>query len=334
MLHMHLTPLERKAFDRGDMPPPSSRIWKRGAFAATFGDAFVEGTDLEGGLIAPSLKVMSDTLHRVVARGTDMELDDKTTSAILCFASKCARGAGFDKVRSVGRRIFRTLLTAFCMLLAQWDRFEIPEYLERLHGYLESLKPGDYAVLPGGTWRPRAVCGVCPPHHANCLDLAGWRTGAGGHAIINVVERNADGSARFTVCNSGQGLGYHPQSTKSYPSMAALGSMSLDNIPWSRVVDPGFLFSLVNLFTNNRSHESVGYFYDVLMPHLAGEPLNTAVARTEQVQDWDTPQRAGTCFYRCCLVALRYCLRRAGLTKVQVKSTKLAMRVEFMRWAL
>ena len=43
MMHMHLTPLERKAFDRGDMPPPSSRIWKRGAFAATFGDAFVEG---------------------------------------------------------------------------------------------------------------------------------------------------------------------------------------------------------------------------------------------------------------------------------------------------
>ena len=68
------------------------------------------GTDLEGGLIAPSLKMMSDGLHAAVARGEEMTVEESSIQAVLAFAAKCAKGAAFDKV---GRRLswFRFLLT-------------------------------------------------------------------------------------------------------------------------------------------------------------------------------------------------------------------------------
>ena len=58
------------------------------------------GTDLEGGLIAPSLKMMSDGLHLAVARGEEMAMDEAAVQGVLAFAAKCAKGAAFDKVRN------------------------------------------------------------------------------------------------------------------------------------------------------------------------------------------------------------------------------------------
>lgn len=55
---------------------------------------------MEGGLIAPSLKMMSDGLHCAVARGDEMALGEDSVQHVLQFAAKCAKGAGFDKVRA------------------------------------------------------------------------------------------------------------------------------------------------------------------------------------------------------------------------------------------
>jgi hypothetical protein len=157
---------------------------------------------------------------------------------------------------------------------------------------------------------------------------AGWRTHSGGHAVIYIFERISESNTRFTVCNSGQGLNYHPKSEKDFPETKHLTSLSIDQVPWSRITDEGFLFTLINLYTSADNNDPHEVFYFDLLPHLAGVPLAEAVARTEQVTDWDTSQRAGTCFYRCCLVALRYCLRRQAFALQDVKTVKLALRVE------
>ena len=101
--------------------------------------------------------------------------------------------------------------------------------------------------------------------------------------MIYIIERIDEATARFTVCNSGQGLTYHPQSHKQFPEQRFLTSMSIGSIPWKRLVDPGFIYSLVQLYTQRVGNELA--LYTTLLPHLAGVPLAEAVARTEQVEE-------------------------------------------------
>ena len=57
---------------------------------------------------------------------------------------------------------------------AQWDRFQVPEYLDDINKYLAGMAAGDYIMLPGGT----ACCAnMMKPHHAKSLPahrLAHW----------------------------------------------------------------------------------------------------------------------------------------------------------------
>jgi hypothetical protein len=116
----YMTRLEQRAYERGNLPPASSRIWNRGVFAATFGDSHVDGkdfvdhtlltglhgvltfsgTDLEGGLLAPSLQSMSSLLLHCLARDVYLPgVSNAQKGSILDFARKCGVGAAFDKVR-------------------------------------------------------------------------------------------------------------------------------------------------------------------------------------------------------------------------------------------
>ncbi len=60
---------------------------------------WVAGTDLEGGLIAPSLQNLSDLLLRCIGRKENLQgLAESDLQSVLGFAKKCTIGAAFDKV--------------------------------------------------------------------------------------------------------------------------------------------------------------------------------------------------------------------------------------------
>lgn len=76
-------------------------------------------------------------------------------------------------------------------------------------------------------------------------------------------------------------------------------------------------------------------FYTVMLPLLSGKPLADAYleAKDDPVFDYRTPQRTGTCFFRCMYEALHYLLRREGLTKDESKVVRFAMKFELMMMA-
>lgn len=51
--------------------------------------------------------------------------------------------------------------------------------------------------------------------------LAGWRTPDGGHVFFHTVERVSATHINFGVCNSGDGLNYHPTSLEKYPKVTS-----------------------------------------------------------------------------------------------------------------
>ena len=63
------------------------------------------------------------------------------------------------------------------------------------------------------------------------------------------------------------------------------------------------------------------------VPNLCEDNLQDPV---NEVADWMTAQRAGTCYYRCVVAAARYLLRLQGHSQAQVKDVTLAVRRQYM----
>jgi hypothetical protein len=71
--------------------------------------------------------------------------------------------------------------------------------------------------------------------------------------------------------------------------------------------------------------------YEVLLPHLCGTLVYTAVSkRLEDNGHWETIQRSGTCFMRSILTCLRFLLKRAGLSHIQQKQLFVALRLKLL----
>ena len=57
------------ALSCGRLTPPLSlsvTVWRTGAFAGEFGDAFIKDTELEGGHTAPALRLVIDILKEMM----------------------------------------------------------------------------------------------------------------------------------------------------------------------------------------------------------------------------------------------------------------------------
>lgn len=82
--------------------------------------------------------------------------------------------------------------------------------------------------------------------------------------------------------------------------------------------------------------------YEVLLPHLAGSTLqacraskhDTTRSRDSSDIPFATPQRSGTCHFRCVWTAFKYLLRSVvGLSSAAVKQLCLAVRIEWLAHA-
>lgn len=121
---------------------------------------------------------------------------------------------------------------------------------------LRGLAPGDYTVWDAG-W-------LTPP--------------SGGHAIAIVIARDAGSgeTGSLTVCNSGDGLGYHPASVADYPKTKYRCALHLAGIPWWRLEDDGFVYTLLRPFVSRLVDRTNGAapasFYGALLPQVRAPP--------------------------------------------------------------
>lgn len=109
-----------------------------------------------------------------------------------------------------------------------------------------------------------------------------------------------------------QGLEYHAATEAGAdgdPKQRFRAGLALGGVPGWRLLDPSFLFMLLRLLASESHGSGPPVVYEALLMHLAGDdPLAAAAdaAAAGREGPWETPQRAGFCFVRCILSALRY----------------------------
>jgi hypothetical protein len=153
-----------------------------------------------------------------------------------------------------------------------------------------------------------------------------------------VLQRQDESTFVVTVCNSGDGLQYHPSRSdaETFPKRKQRTAMHCGSVARRHLLDTATLFLLLRLNVPQvrsvpRAHAlqrfAAAYsdasdffccpfcclpaqeghgpqlFYEAVLPHLLGGIAAAAVvladpASTAKHGDWDTPQRAGTCYYR------------------------------------
>jgi hypothetical protein len=169
----------------------------------------------------------------------------------------------------------------------------------------------------------------------------GWSKPPQGHAIMYCIERTGPSFA-WVVINTGEGINYHP-STFAYERDESAGgprrrfrsAVRIENIPEEKILDDVFLYVLWRLRAFMDPLHTPKVVYEVLIPHACGKTMLQSWADGERAHpglqgDFETPQRAGTCYYRCVLAAARYLLKRRGIPKAAIKQLTYVVRQKFV----
>ena len=288
--------------------------WTREAFIGEFCDAYVMNTSLEGGNLEQNLRLFAATACDALARHAE---------SLTCFAS--------DEERSCALQLM-DLLDA-----AAHTKTELPSSTTSFDIFLD-CRLAQLADLPVG---------------GACVWPGGWRHQSGGHAVLYIVERTDAEHFSFTVCNTGEGLEYHPQTVRhactpadgtrlaltagarcdatpqanGYPEEHAMCAMRLDGIAASKLADRAHLYVLFRLLAFPHEKHTSKMLYEVFLPTIAGttllahtpEPWSQPHARAEPVQ------KSGTCYYRCIVAAFHYLMRRY-LSEAHAHQLHLALR--------
>ena len=283
-------------------------VWRDRSYVGEFGDVFVRDTELEGGMLAPSIAALELVARRVAERRRATWLKEWSDADV-------ARLVTVVDVLKAGTEV---AMLAKASLLAMNDKdvddagkkAKVLAVQLRFHDLLHALPPGGTLIIPGG-----------------------WIAPKGGHGIMHAILHHADGSYSFTVSNTGGGLPYHPAQTGT-PKTRFLCTLRFDGIARHRMLDDGFwlLFWRLQLVSSDdHDHHTI---YDVLIPHLTGGTVAATLSTTDDACEYRTPQRAGNCYYKSVLECFRYLMRRAGLTRAQAKQVAFCVRREYveMTW--
>jgi hypothetical protein len=191
----------------------------------------------------------------------------------------------------------------------------VPEMVRSLRSHLLSMAPDDYVMIP-----------------------TGWTAfGDDSHAIMVHFHRRAT-AFDIAVVNTGAGIQFHPNMGFADGGKCKC-AMRFHDVPIESVTSPAGLWMLCEITASSSTLHCDTIWYRVYLEHTLGKPLNVALSERLTLEDspedgdWVTPQRAGTCYYRCVLASLRYFLRMRGYSKEQRKRATVYLRLIYMQHA-
>ena len=273
-------------------PPP---VFVHPAYLGQFGDAFLEGTGLDSGDVAPSIAVLSLVYSK---------LRDEADVAGGLIAEK--EWAAVDHVAEVLKEAKETSRR---FTLAKKSPQQLVAFMKYFRGRLEAVKEGETLLVPAG------------------IDA---------HPIILCVERSSASSYRLTVTNTHPqaGLSYHAVSPTSPPKLRYRTSLTVDNIPSTRMLDDAWWILLFKLTVVPSKQNRPDKLYDWLLPWMADQPLDAVLAAQtssdEGENGWRSPQRASTAYYKSITDTCVYLMRRRGLAAAQCKLVSFMVRLSML----
>lgn len=219
-------------------PPP---FWRFPTYAALLAEPYVEATELENGNISLSLKVLEITLTKILQKVSQhgvqsVGLDLFTQDHLRLLAS------GLQLIHDCGE-------VAEAAISAEKPE-EVMTLLQQFVEKIEKLEIGKQMLIPGG-W--------------NHLQSVG--------SVLFIVERTAE-TYTVVLCNSGQGLEYHPSSgsdtAATPPKIKYRTSLRFEGIAPRKISDIAFWSTMFSLWVKKEPSEYHRHevIYDVLLPWL------------------------------------------------------------------
>jgi len=296
-------------------PPP---VWMHPAFLGEFGDAFLEGTGLQGGTVAVSLAMFNLAFSELLSRSTLVDGGDDGASTN---SNSYLEGFGQEEMQVLGS-VSHVLSTAAELArryeLATKSGAQLVHWMKRYFGTrLRALKEGEVMIVPGGI---------------------------GQHQIAYLIERETTEAYRFVIVNTDplQGLEYHPASASvEAPKIKYKTCLVIEDVRSERMLDDAFWSLAFATHVYGGRHSTPEKIYDLLVPFLAERPLEQALAESHNDESlassssdadswWRSPQRSNTAYYRAVLEAVHYLLRRKGLSMRNAKQVAVAVRAQML----
>jgi hypothetical protein len=263
-------------------PPP---VWAHPGVLAEFGDAYLEGSGLEGGDLPSTIAVFSLVLERILLNSGHGVLSDFEHDAIqgVNVAVECIKSA-------------KNLFRRYGVAAEQGGGAQLIHFMKKFKSSLLALAEGQVMIIPGGI---------------------------GPRVVVFIVERDSEDAYRFAIVNTDPngGLQYHVSRANSPPRIQYQTVLTVKNIPAERMLDDAFWGMLFKLALYPSKQNTSDKLYDLLIPFLVDKPLEQVVAESDAdvglYHDWRNPQRAHISAFRCLMEAFHYIMRRRGVSVEQ-----------------
>jgi hypothetical protein len=283
---------------------PMQLVTRDRLFTGLFGDPYITDTELEGGPVAETLGRLSGFLNRAAGH---FKKPESTEWLIAGTPNKVnAVTAALEKAS----KIFSRTAVAEAMTLPVTESQPLQQekrFLERaklIRAQLLSMRVDEWAALPSG-WVTRQ---------------------SAAHAVTLLIHRTPTGFD-WVLCNTGAGVNRHASIDGAFPKVKHAVAAPLGTIP-SDGLSLAFLYFLVRANSMADENHNEEWFYEFLLPAQFGDArlaLDPA-GLPEEVGFPRSVQRAGTCYLKANLAALKVILSAQGLLHDDIKVAMLALR--------
>ena len=220
--------------------PKPRPIWSTPVFVALFGDAFIEGSTLEGSSLMPwSFAILNFSIQRM--------LKDQSKETAY---GKSITDASWNALSDVARifAISASIFKKMQRLIKFPNSSQLLTFLRRLKKWVDNLTVGETILLPLLVEKKE---------------------------LLIIVTRKTGQAYKFVLVNTDPlaGLAYHPVSSSiTTKKLKYKTCLVFDNIPKQQALCEVFLSSLYNLTIHNHKFDT-DKFYDILIPFLTGKTV-------------------------------------------------------------
>lgn len=297
-------------------PPP---LWLHPALVSLFGDAYLEGTGMEGGDLATSTSAYDLILSRLLKELSTLSTDHKemlgssaTVDANTDFAAILTEFS-FSHEENQSLNYLNVVYQSASTLCKRFNlakkngAAQLVHYFKVLKKLLLALKDGETMLLPGGI---------------------------GDQTVVHIVEREEQNSFRFCVINTNPdgGLEWHPCSPERPPKIKYQTVVVVKNVSLAKIMDDAFWGILLKLAILPAKENRPEKLYNILLPFLVDKPIDQIIAESERDlhTEFRSPQLSNTGAVRCLTEASFYLLRRRGLSELRTRQMLFSVELQMM----
>lgn len=300
-------------------PPP---IYAHPVFVAEVGDAFLEGTGMDGGSLVSSVAALSLTVERLVRSAAAPEgfeipaCEEKSEPKHLSSLTFDKLGFAHADLQAINflteaLKQSKNLFQRFGMAQKNGPA-QLIHFMKHFKGKLASLSEGGVLLVPGG------------------IEAASY---------VYIIERQDAVRYRFSVINADAegGLSFHASSANTPNKLKYQNLFSVNDVTTEKIMDDAFWGMLFKLAVfPDPKFNTPSKLYAWLLPFLVDKPTDHILSESVMGHNvsFRTPPRSNTGFLRCLVEASAYILRSRGVSDDACTLFLFLLRVQLVEFAL